>query len=109
MSQFENIFKVTDAGIELNKQELIKELVKFKAASNENLKLKVEDVVDNTVGKEESVDTTDFNSVLSSQATKWKTYLKSIGSTAEMFLTRYPNHKYKVFIEEVLKNEKKEQ
>lgn len=49
------------------------------------------------------------NNKLSSQAIRWQDYLKKIGTTAEVFLLRYPNHKYKIFIEEVLSNERKEQ
>lgn len=39
---------------------------------------------------------------LSVQALKWEKYLNYTGWTAEDFLKKYPNHKFKEFIEELI-------
>lgn len=39
---------------------------------------------------------------LSSQALKWKTYLRQMNWTAKVYLSRFPEHKYKEFIEELI-------
>lgn len=41
-------------------------------------------------------------STLSPQAQKWKEYFDKTQISAENFLARYPNHKYKIFISELL-------
>jgi hypothetical protein len=56
----------------------------------------------------EEVQESSQNVKLSVQALRWQDYLKNIGSTAEVFLRRYPNHKYKIFIEEILLNEQRQ-
>ena len=43
---------------------------------------------------------------LSSQALKWKTYLRQLNWTAQDYLSRFPEHKYKEFIEELIPYEK---
>lgn len=43
---------------------------------------------------------------LSSQALKWKTYLRQLNWTAQDYLSRFPQHKYKEFIEELIPYEK---
>lgn len=40
--------------------------------------------------------------ILSPQALKWKEYFSTTQISPKDFLTRYPNHKYKVFISELL-------
>ena len=39
---------------------------------------------------------------LSSQAQHWKNYLAKINISPAMFITKYPNHRYKSFIEEII-------
>jgi deoxyribodipyrimidine photolyase len=39
--------------------------------------------------------------VLSPQAKKWQEYLNKIGVTPEMYLRRYPDHRYQEFIKEL--------
>lgn len=43
---------------------------------------------------------------LSSQALKWRTYLRQLNWTAQNYLSRFPEHKYKEFIEELIPYEK---
>ena len=53
-----------------------------------------------TQGGEKELD--EIVKILSSQANKWKEYLKKIGVSAEDYLKIHPNHKFKVFIEELI-------
>jgi hypothetical protein len=43
---------------------------------------------------------------LSIQAQNWRDYLAKINVKPSMFLHRYPNHRYRVFIEELIEYEK---
>lgn len=45
---------------------------------------------------------TESGKTLSPQAVKWQEYFNKTQITAAAFLQRYPNHKFKVFISELL-------
>lgn len=83
----------------LGKTELIKLIVQadFEAGVTENpadeLNAKeAEELANKPAGVKE----------LSPQAVKWKEYFEKTQTTAANFLARYPNHKFKVFISELL-------
>ena len=97
-------------------------MAKNKKNNSENLdELKnTEDIISNEVITEEStveekvVETPEKTKKvkekqlkpLSSQALKWKTYLHQLNWTAQDYLNRFPEHKYKEFIEELVSYEK---
>lgn len=54
------------------------------------------------VNKEIEVTDTPKKKTLSLQAKNWDRYLKAIKMTPEEFITRYPNHKFISFIQELV-------
>ncbi len=52
--------------------------------------------------KETEVVDTPKEKVLSVQAKNWDKYLKAVKMTPEEFITRYPNHKFISFIQELV-------
>lgn len=64
-------------------------------------------VVDSVPAPKETKKKAKVPKPLSIAATKWQAYLKQMNWTAEFYLSRYPDHKYRETIEELLAYEKK--
>jgi hypothetical protein len=81
--------------------KLIQEITKFDTEAGT-----IENPADQANEKETEAETiSNVNEVqtkLSPQAIKWKEYFLKTNTTPAAFLQRYPNHKFKIFISELL-------
>jgi hypothetical protein len=68
----------------------------------ENIPVSDVETITNTVKEEVSIESVKTEKTISKQALIWKTYLEGIRVTPAAFLSRYPNSKYKIFIQELI-------
>lgn len=100
--KIEEINETEETNINKDIEENIKE--EIDKADETIIEKQDNNIQENTSRIEEKITINHNPHILSSQAKKWQEYLKKIGISPQAYLNRYPDHKAKEIIEELLNN-----